>query len=204
MDPPGTGEELDVQIARARDDLQLHLTAKASTRAKIHSRLGLYLFTRYEQGGPLEDIQMWLNAQLILPLMSQALEKTPIGDKELSVRQYNLGVYFFTRYQCEGKIEDLREAMVRTNEAVAGALGEDEDALNSLGTQYEALYDHDASAEWLEKAITIGRRSVAVAPAQSLGFIRAQFSLAISLKTRYLRTGNSNDLDECINLEGSA
>jgi tetratricopeptide (TPR) repeat protein len=191
-------EDLDVNIALAREDLALASATESpelSELARAHSVLGLYLLIRYQHSGQLRDVEEACVHD------RRALDITPPDDDDMVERKAALAVDLDHIYRFRTADIDLEEEAINLmSQALEMTSIDDEEWATrqyNLGTYLHARYLTDGKIESLREAISRTSSAVDAAQVEDEDFL---MELAALYECMYAHDGRVENLDKAIGI----
>ncbi|KAJ6580493.1 CHAT domain-containing protein [Mycena vulgaris] len=130
--------------------------------------------------------------------LQQLIDTTPLEDPELPTYQQMLGRALIKRYQDEGNLPDLQNAVKSLQEAVNLAPRDHPDRaswLGNLALSFIAQYQKLGDLNDLEAALQASQEALALTPEGHPDRPGHLQNLGVSFSDRYKQLGNLNDLE---------
>ena len=131
----------------------------------------------------------------------EAVELTPAGNPHRARRLDNLSIHLRTRYETEGRPEDLDQAIEHSQEAVDLTPASNPDRVRYLSNLSDLLRTRYERVGWLknlDQAIEHSQEAVNLTSAGNPDRARYLDNLSDLLRTRYERVGWLENLDQAI------
>ncbi|KAG8705134.1 hypothetical protein FRC11_009289, partial [Ceratobasidium sp. 423] len=152
-------------------------------------------YHRFRHRGNIDDLEKALEH------FSRALELTPDGHPDLSLRHANLGVSYSDRFQHRGNIDDLGKALghfSRGLELTPDGHPHLSDRHANLGVSYSDRFRHRGNIDDLEKALEHHSRALELTPDGHPYLSVRHANLGASYRDRFRHRGNINDLEKAL------
>lgn len=182
-----TGSSNDLHAARLQSSIASSLGREATENAPPgYSQVsqwcalqGSRLAIRYDRFGERKDLDGAIDAY------EKALQTLTEGSTLQSVILMNQANCLCTRYEAEGSVEDIQEAVRKTKIALAAAGGNTVTIQNDLSTMYLSKYEKEGEIEDLEQAIELAEKAVESTMSNDPRLSTRLLNLANALSARY-------------------
>ncbi|KAL4760559.1 CHAT domain-containing protein [Aspergillus foveolatus] len=209
VDHEKNGSEESLQAAVANMQKALDLTPKDDkTVPEIQANLGGMLLHRYQTTGSINDLE---SAQREL---QGSISGTPADSEHRAGILMTMALVMRSRYERMGVLSDLQSAAEHAQMAIKAAPAEGRKQARIhiwLASVLRSLYERTGAMADMERSLDHARTAVQLhaerGEAKTVGdvldsgkdtFTGAVSTLANILYTRYLRTGDTRDLDEAL------
>ncbi len=166
-------------------------------RAGRLSDLGVFLLTRFENSGAVEDLAGAVRA------CRAAVAATAPDDPDRGAHLSNLGITVRTRFERKKALRDAHEAVRICRAAVDATALTDPDRperLANLAVALEVRFDRTHRAGDGAEAVEVGRAAVNAARQDHPDRSAMLSNLGIALRTRFELYGDPADLDQAVKL----
>ncbi|RVD89400.1 uncharacterized protein DFL_000411 [Arthrobotrys flagrans] len=136
-----------------------------------------------------------------ITLEEESLGNMAEGDLAVPSHLNNLSVYYGSRFERLGKLEDLEKAIQAAEQAIAATSKDSPNraaCLNSLSNGYSSRFDRLGKLEDLEKAIQAAEQAIAATSKDSPNRAACLNNLSNEYSSRFDRLGKLEDLEKAI------
>ncbi|KAE9391521.1 hypothetical protein BT96DRAFT_1024045 [Gymnopus androsaceus JB14] len=205
------GELGDIEKAIVSRQKAVDLTPIGHTAKPLHlNNLGSALQSRFERLGELHDIEKAIvvhrrplisHPKSMLPHRMFAAQLPQIAQRNILMWLHNLGNAFQSQFYHRGNIEDLKNAIIVNQEAVAlipGDHASKPEYLNSLAIAYWIRSDRLASLDDIESAISLMEKATDLTPDGHAIKPSYLYNLGSFYQSRFGLLGELYDMEKAI------
>ncbi|MEZ0116014.1 tetratricopeptide (TPR) repeat protein [Catenulispora sp. EB89] len=189
----GDVADIDMALSAAREAV-VGASGEGPSRAGYLSTLGLALHRRYICFRDVADLSSAITAT------QTGVEAAPVGDSVQTICLNNLGDMLRMRFEHLGDPSDLDAAVTALQQVVGPdpTTSVDLTALSNLCIALRVRFERFGDVADIDGATAIGRRAIAVTPADHVRRAEYLSNLCLALLSRFEHVGDAADIDAAV------